>query len=91
MLDFNPRVRCSGEVRGARQIAHYSECTDVQSILGEAAAIDAGTGKRKKHKTLLDAARIVFEPRHFLIGESRSERLAERYPRQQLAEFHRPN
>src|ERR1044071_6180032 len=88
MFHLNP---CAGELIRAKQIAHDSHSAEIQSILGEAAAIDAGTGERKKHKALLDAARIVIEPRHFQIGESRSERLAERYPRQQLAESHRPN
>jgi uncharacterized SAM-dependent methyltransferase len=57
MFYFNPG---SGEFRRATQIAHYGHSAEVQSILGEAAAIDAGTGERKKHKALLDAARIVF-------------------------------
>ena len=83
-------IHGAGEIGWARQFAHHRQRALGQRILREPAAVDARSCKCKKHKTLLDAARIVFQPRHFQMGDLRSEHLAERHPRQQLAELSSP-
>ena len=88
MLDLNPG---SGEFRRPGQFAGDRKRTLRQGVLRKLAAVDAGPGERKKHKTLLHPPRIVLETGYFQIGQLRRERFAERHPRQQLAELHRPN